>query len=77
MAIRQLPTALLHVAALTLLLVAGAARAQQPAQPKVGDPTTVTIDEKSIGGVVTSRFGPEALWVLNGAVGCGRGRYRG
>src|SRR5580704_402429 len=47
MAIRRLPTALLHLAVLTLLLVAGAARTQQPAQPKVADPTAVTIDEKS------------------------------
>lgn len=37
----------------------------QPAQPEVADPTTVTIDEKSIGGLVTSRFGPEAgVWVI-------------
>jgi hypothetical protein len=65
MAIRQLPTALLRVAVLTLLLVAGAARAQQPAQPKIADPTTVPIDEKSIGGIVTGRFGPEAgVWVI-------------
>ena len=65
MAIRQMLTALLHVAVLILLLVAGAARAQQPAQPKIADPTTVTIDDKSIGGVVASRFGPEAgVWVI-------------
>jgi hypothetical protein len=65
MAFRRLPTALLHVAVLALLLVAGAARAQQPAQPKVADLATVAIDEKSIGGVVTSRFGPEAgVWVV-------------
>jgi hypothetical protein len=62
---RRLPTALLHVAVLTLLLVAGAARAQQPAQPKIADLAAVTIDEKSIGGVVISRFGPEAgAWVI-------------
>ncbi len=65
MALRRLPTALLRVAVLTLLLVGGGARAQQPAQPNVADPTTVAIDEKSIGGVVTSRFGPEAgVWVI-------------
>ena len=32
---------------------------------KARDPTTVTIDDKSIGGIVTSRFGPEAgVWVI-------------
>jgi hypothetical protein len=46
-------------------LSGGISHAQQPAQPKPTDPATVTIDDKSIGGVVTSRFGPEAgVWVI-------------
>ncbi|HXP04980.1 MAG TPA: carboxypeptidase-like regulatory domain-containing protein [Stellaceae bacterium] len=58
-------TALSIVAVTVFLLVAGVPRAQQPAQAKAPDPTTVAIDDKSIGGVVTGRFGPEAgVWVI-------------
>src|SRR5215469_1416686 len=59
-------TALSIIAITTFLLVAGAPRAQQPAQPNAAaGPTPVTIDDKSIGGVVTGRFGPEAgVWVI-------------
>src|SRR5215469_16834366 len=58
-------TALSIVAVATFLLTAGIPRAQQPVQPKTTDPAAVTIDDKSIGGVVTSRFGPEAgVWVI-------------
>ena len=41
-------------------------RCQQPsAQPKPPGPSAIAIDDKSIGGVVTSRFGPEAgVWVI-------------
>jgi hypothetical protein len=56
-------------ASLTVAVVAflcgGVSHAQQPAQPKPTDPATVTTDDKSIGGVVASRFGPEAgVWVI-------------
>jgi hypothetical protein len=45
------------------LVVSGASRAQP--EPKGSDPPTVTIDDKWIGGTVTSRFGPEAgVWVI-------------
>ena len=56
----------LSIVAVTAFLVApGVPRAQQPTEPKASDPTTVTIDDKSIGGTVTSRFGPEAgVWVI-------------
>ena len=48
-----------------VVLVFGEAHAQQLAQFKAADPAAVAIDEKSIGGVVTSRFGPEAgVWVI-------------
>ena len=56
----------LSIVAVTAFLVApGVPRAQQPTEPKASDPTTVTIDDKSIGGTVTSRFGPEAgVWII-------------
>src|SRR6516165_2747885 len=55
--------ALLTAAVVVLLF--GGARAQQPAQSKVAEPATAAIDDKSIGGVVASRFGPEAgVWVI-------------
>src|SRR5215469_640065 len=58
-------TALSIVAAATFLLTAGIPRAQQPVRPETTDPTAVTIDDRSIGGVVTGRFGPEAgVWVI-------------
>jgi hypothetical protein len=58
-------TALSIVAVVAFLVASGMPRAQQPAQPKAAEPTAITIDDKSIGGVVTSRFGPEAgVWVI-------------
>jgi hypothetical protein len=58
-------TASLIVAVVAFLLSGGVSHAQQPAQPEPTDPATVRIDDKSIGGVVTSRFGPEAgVWVI-------------
>lgn len=58
-------TVSLVVATIAFLLAAGAPHAQQPAQPKPTNPMTVAIDDKSVGGVVTSRFGPEAgVWVI-------------
>jgi hypothetical protein len=52
-------------AVIASLFFAGVPRAQQPTQPKATDPAAVTVDEKSVGGVVTSRFGPEAgVWVI-------------
>ena len=57
--------ALSIVAVTAFLFAPGAPRAQQPTEPKASDPTTVTIDDKSIGGTVTSRFGPEAgVWII-------------
>ena len=58
-------TVSLVLATIAFLLAARAPHAQQPAQPKPTNPATVAIDDKSIGGVVTSRFGPEAgVWVI-------------
>src|SRR5215469_12514015 len=55
----------LLIAAAALLLTGGVLRAQQPAQPKPSDASAIAIDDKSIGGLVTSRFGPEAgVWVI-------------
>ena len=56
----------LSIVAVTAFLVAPATlRAQQPTEPKASDPTTVAIGDKSIGGTVTSRFGPEAgVWII-------------
>ena len=57
--------ALSIVAVTAVLVVPGVPRAQQPTGPKAGNPTTITIDDKSIGGTVTSRFGPEAgVWII-------------
>ena len=52
--------------AVALLLKTSLAYAQQPsAQPKPPGPSAIAIDDNSIGGVVTSRFGPEAgVWVI-------------
>ena len=52
------------ILAISALGVSGVLRAQQtPAQTPV--PPAVQIDDKAIGGVVTSRFGPEAgVWVI-------------
>jgi hypothetical protein len=61
MASRKSTTALLIVAIVTLLLHTWVAHAQQ----KAADTSAIAIDNKSIGGVVTSRFGPEAgVWVI-------------
>jgi hypothetical protein len=59
-------TALSIVAVTAFLLGAGVPRAQQPAPQKpAADPAAIAIGDKSIGGVVTSRFGPEAgVWVI-------------
>jgi hypothetical protein len=55
--------ALSIVVVTAFLVVSGVSRAQP--ELKASDPTTVTIDDKSIGGTVTSRFGPEAgVWVI-------------
>jgi hypothetical protein len=55
--------ALSIVAVTAFLVVSGVPRAQP--DPKASDPTTVTIDDKSIGGTVTSRLGQEAgVWVI-------------
>ena len=56
----------LSIVAVTAFLVApGTLRAQKPTEPKASDPATVAIDDKSIGGTVTSRFGPEAgVWII-------------
>ncbi len=55
--------ALSTVAVTAFLVVSGVPRAQP--DPKASDPTTVMIDDKSIGGTVTSRFGAEAgVWVI-------------
>ena len=69
MAGRTSPTARLAAGVVALLLNVAMAEAQQPAlQPQGGaraDTTAIAIDNKSIGGVVTSRFGPEAgVWVI-------------
>src|SRR5690349_3879977 len=63
MVCRKLP---LSVCVATMFLLApGMPRAQQPAQSSAAELTTVSIDDKSIGGTVTSRFGPEAgVWVI-------------
>ena len=52
--------------AVAILLKTSLAYAQQPsAQSKPPGPSAIAIDDKSIGGVVTSRFGPEAgVWVI-------------
>ena len=53
--------AALIFAAPVFLAIVAAPRAQQPP----AQPPTVQIDDKAIGGVVTSRFGPEAgVWVI-------------
>ena len=58
-------TNLLAVSCTVFLLSAGIADAQQPTQPKTSDPAALVVGDKSIGGVVTSRFGPEAgVWVI-------------
>src|SRR6516225_5689531 len=49
----------------TCLFFPDVSRAQRPTEATASDATTVTIDDKSIGGTVTSRFGPEAgVWVI-------------
>jgi hypothetical protein len=54
-------TTLSIVVGVIFLLAAGVPRAQQPAPQKpAADPAAFTVDDKSIGGTVTSRFGPEA-----------------
>src|SRR3984893_15914366 len=65
MAGRQSTTALLIVASVALLLQTGVPDAQPTGQQKAADTSAIAIDNKSIGGVVTSRFGPEAgVWVV-------------
>ena len=50
-------TIALSIGVVTLYLIApGVPRAQQPAEPKASQPATVSIDDKSIGGTVTSRL---------------------
>src|SRR5436305_2889434 len=50
--------------AAALIFAAAPLLAQAPKPPQ-GDPATVAIDGDDIGGVVTSRFGPEAgVWVI-------------
>jgi hypothetical protein len=57
--------ALSIVAVTTFLVAPGVPRAQQPTEANASDPMTVTIDDKSIGGTVTSRVGPEAgVWII-------------
>jgi hypothetical protein len=47
----------LSIVAVTAFVVApDSPRAQQSTEAKASDPTTVTIDDKSIGGTVTSRL---------------------
>src|SRR5580704_9748500 len=47
------------------ILGVGLARAQQSPAPPQNTAPSGAIDDKSIGGVVTSRFGPEAgVWVI-------------
>ena len=55
----------LSVFTLAALFIPGGMRAQQPpAQPQAAAP--VQIDADDIGGVVTSRFGPETgVWVID------------
>jgi hypothetical protein len=59
-------TIALSIGVVTLFLNAfGLPRAQQPIELKASQPETVSIDDKSIGGTVTSRLGPEAgVWVI-------------
>jgi hypothetical protein len=54
------------IAALIATVPAGPrAQQQRPAQPQAAAPAQVQIDGDDIGGVVTSRFGPEAgVWVI-------------
>src|SRR2546430_6733015 len=52
----KISVAALILAAPVFLAIVAAPRAQQPPT----QPPTVQIDDKAIGGVVTSRFGPEA-----------------
>jgi hypothetical protein len=56
-------TTLLAVATLALLLHGGVADAQ-PAGRRAADASGIAVDDKSIGGILTSRFRPEAgVWV--------------
>jgi hypothetical protein len=65
MAGRNSTTALLIVATVTLLLNAGVAHTQPAGQRKAAGTSAIAIDDKSIGGAVTSRFGPEdGVWVI-------------
>ena len=53
------------IAALISTVPAGPRAQQRPAQPQAAAPAQVQIDGDDIGGVVTSRFGPEAgVWVI-------------
>src|ERR1700720_999333 len=58
---KKTSVAALIIAAPLFLAAVAASRAQQPP----AQPAAVQIDDKAIGGVVTSRFGPEAgVWVI-------------
>ena len=58
-------TALSAFAIIACLLASGIARSQPAAAPPAAGGPAVAIDNKSIGGIVTSRFGPEAgVWVI-------------
>jgi hypothetical protein len=57
--------ALLIGVATSFLIPPGVPRAQQQTEPQASQPTLVSIDDKSIGGTVNSRFGLEAgVWVI-------------
>jgi len=59
-------TMALSLVAVTACLIApGVPRAQQPTGSRAGEPTAIAFDDKSIGGTVTSRLGPEAgVWII-------------
>src|SRR5947209_590249 len=65
---KRSPVLLAFAIAILIACLAGTGRAQQPPPaPKPAAPPaqTVQIDANAIGGVVTSRFGPEAgVWVV-------------
>ena len=65
MARRDSAAALLIVVVAAALLHTGAVPAQPTGQQKAADAAAIAIDSTSIGGGVTSRFGPEAgVWVI-------------
>jgi len=65
MAGRNSTRSLLIVAIIVLLLNTGLADAQPTGQQKAAGTSAIAFDNKSIGGAVTSHFGPEAgVWVI-------------